>query len=237
MPRLMSRIFFITGTDTGVGKTVVTALLTRRLRRGGLAVAALKPISSGGRSDAFALYRALEGELTLDEINPWHFHAAIAPQLSARRERRMVHTRQVIAHIRQIAARFQLVLVEGAGGLLSPLGEKFDSRDLIAALRAEPLVVALNRLGVVNQVRLVLEALPAAAARRAQVVLVNPLLPDPASPGNAGLLAGFVESRRIHVFPWLRPEALDSSRSLRRPARQALERIATGLLGGRASLA
>src|SRR6185503_8633684 len=128
----MTRILFITGTDTGVGKTVLTALLTRYLRQRGLPVAALKPISSGGRSDAYALYRALDGELTLDEINPWHFYAALAPLVSARMERRSVRKQQVVRHVCRVAARFPVVLVEGAGGLLSPLGEKFDSRDLIA---------------------------------------------------------------------------------------------------------
>ncbi len=221
----MTRILFITGTDTGVGKTVLTALLAQTLRRRGLPVAALKPISSGGRSDARALHRALDGELTLDEINPWHFRAALAPLLSARRERRVVRKAQVVAHVRRFATRFAVVLVEGAGGLLSPLGEQFDSRDLIAALRADPLVVAPNRLGAVNHVRLVLAALPAATARRAQVVLVNPRHPDPASPGNAALLAKFVEPGRIHVFPWLRPEALRGTRPLHAAVRRVLERL------------
>ena len=226
MPRLMRpRIIFITGTDTGVGKTVLTSLLVRHLRSRGLSVAALKPISSGNRADARALHRAQDGELTLDEINPWHFRAALAPLLSARRERRVVRKAQVIAHIRRIATRLPVVLVEGAGGLLSPLGEKFDSRDLILTLGADPLVVAPNRLGAVNQVRLVLEALPAAAARRVQVVLMNPRHSDSASPTNSALIARFVESRRVHVLPQVRPEALDGSHSMQRTACRTLERL------------
>jgi dethiobiotin synthetase len=225
----MTRILFITGTDTGVGKTVLTALLARSLRARGLPVAALKPISSGGRSDARALHRALGGELTLDEINPWHFRAALAPLLSARRERRVVRKAQVVAHIRRVATRFALVLVEGAGGLVSPLGEQFDSRDLIAALRADPLVVAPNRLGAVNQVRLVLAALPAATARRAQVVLMNPRHPDLASSSNAALLTRYVKPSQIHVFPWLRSEALDGRRPLYATAGRVLQRIVAGV--------
>lgn len=235
MPLLMARILFITGTDTGVGKTVFTALLARSLRSRGLPVAALKPISSGGRSDAFVLYRALDEELTLDEINPWHFHAALAPLLAARHEGRVVRKAQVIAHIRQVATRFAVVLVEGAGGLLSPLGEKFDSRDLLAALQAVPLIITPNRLGAVNQVRLVLEALPAAAARHAQVILVNPLLPEPAAPSNADLLAWFIQKGRVHVFPKLRPEELDGIRPLHAAARRVIGRIEACLLGKRLS--
>ena len=79
----MTHTYFITGTDTGVGKTVLTSLLTRFLRAGGVPAAALKPICSGGRADARALHAAMNGALSLDEINPWHFRAAVAPALAA----------------------------------------------------------------------------------------------------------------------------------------------------------
>ena len=170
--------FFITGTDTGVGKTVLTALLARHLRERGVNAAALKPVCSGGRDDARALHAAMDGALTLDEINPWHFRAPIAPLLAARRERRQVRLADVLAHVRAMQKRFDVVLVEGAGGLLSPLGENFDSRDLIAALRATPMVVCPNRLGAVNQVLLTLAALPRSASCRARVVLMSPSKPD-----------------------------------------------------------
>ena len=144
--------FFITGTDTGVGKTVLTALLARHLRERGVNAAALKPICSGGRDDARALRAAMKGALTPDEINPWHFRAPIAPLPAARRERRQVKLADVLAHVRSMQKRFDVLLVEGAGGLLSPLGGNFDSHDLIAALRSTPMIVCPNRLGAVNQV-------------------------------------------------------------------------------------
>ncbi len=75
----MARIFFITGTDTGVGKTVLTALLARFLRGRGVNAAALKPVCSGGRGDARIFSAAMDGALPLDKINPWHFHAPVAP--------------------------------------------------------------------------------------------------------------------------------------------------------------
>src|SRR5450631_4319787 len=154
----MKRIIFITGTDTGVGKTVLTALLARFLRGRGVNVAALKPICSGGRADAVALHRALGGALTLDEINPWHFRAAIAPSFAAKLEKKPVRRALVLAHLRAARNKFDLTLVEGAGGLLSPLGESFDSRDLMAALHATPIIVAPNKLGTVNHILLTLEA-------------------------------------------------------------------------------
>jgi dethiobiotin synthetase len=199
----MKRTLFITGTDTGAGKTVLTALLARFLREHGINAAALKPVCSGGRADARALCAAMDGALPLDEINPWHFRAPIAPLLAARRERRHVHLSEVLAHIRALQKRFDALLIEGAGGLLSPLGEHFDSGDLIAALDALPLIVAPNRLGAVNHILLTLEALPRSAAARARVVLMSPPKRDAVVVTNAKLLAGFFDARRIFTLPWL----------------------------------
>jgi dethiobiotin synthetase len=195
--------FFITGTDTGVGKTVLTALLTRHLRERGVNAAALKPICSGGRDDARALRAAMNAALTSDEINPWHFRAPLAPLLAARRERKQVKLADVLAHVRTIQKRFDVMLVEGAGGLLSPLGGNFDSRDLIAALRATPMVVCRNRLGVVNQVLLTLAALPRSASCCARVVLMSPAKPDASTSTNVSLLAEFLDAKRIFCLPWL----------------------------------
>jgi len=194
---------FITGTDTGVGKTVLTALLVRHLRRHGVRAAALKPVCSGGRGDVRVLHAAMDGALTLDEINPWHFRAPVAPLLAARRERRKITPGDVLARVRAMQKRFDMVLIEGAGGLLSPLGEQFDSRELIAALRAVPIIVCPNRLGAVNQVRLTLAALPPAASRRARVVLMSPAKPDISTKTNAALLGEFFAAGKILSLPWL----------------------------------
>ena len=199
----MQPVVFITGTDTGAGKTALTALLARHLRQHGIAVAALKPVAAGGRADARILQTALEGGLMLAEINPWHFRASLAPVLAARHERRTVTRAGVLAHIRKMQRRFDVVVVEGAGGLLSPLGEDFDSRDLIAALQATPIIVGPNRIGVVNQMRLTLAALPRATAARACVVLMSPPRPDATTKTNAGLLAEFFRADRIFTLPWL----------------------------------
>ena len=198
------QILFITGTDTGVGKTVFAALSTVYLRQNGFRVAALKPLCSGGRDDARVLLAAAGNVLSLDEVNPWSFRAPLAPVLAARKEKKRVQLREVVAHIRHIAKRFEVMVVEGAGGLLSPLGEDFDSRDLIQALGATPIIVCPNKLGAVNQVRLVLEALPHATKRNARVVLVNPKKPDAASRTNLKLLREFVELKRVRVIPWIK---------------------------------
>lgn len=213
------RIVVVTGSDTGVGKTVLTALLTRRLRAQGINAVALKPLCSGGREDAQALHTASDDALTLDEVNPWHFRAALAPALAAEREGRPVRLAAVIAHARTVARYFELVLVEGAGGLLSPLGEGFDTRDLILALRARPIVVVPNRLGSVNQARLVLEALPKPVRSRARVVLVDQPKRDEVARSNARLLEEWVPELTVITLPWV----------VGRDAAAGNERVATAL--------
>ena len=205
-------MLFVTGTDTGVGKTLLAALLARHLRQAGVRVAALKPICSGARDDARALHAALGGALTLDEINPWHFRAALAPLLAARGEGRRVRLAEVASRVRRVQQRFEVVLVEGAGGLLSPLGEGFSSLELLTALRATPLIVCPNRLGAINQVLLVLAALPRAFARRAVVVLLAPRHADTVSRSNLDLLTEFHPAERVIELPWLpQPSCLAST--------------------------
>lgn len=203
--RVKGLIFFVTGTDTGVGKTVFAAQLTRELRRLGVRVATLKPVCSGGREDARLLHAAAGKVLSLDKVNPWHFRAPLAPLLAARKEKKQLHLQQIAAHVWLVARRFDLVIVEGAGGLLSPMGEDFDSRDLIMALRAKPIIVCPNKLGAVNQVRLVLKALPRRTRRTARIVLVNPPRPDAASRTNRQLLGEFFPAKQIYETPWKRP--------------------------------
>jgi dethiobiotin synthetase len=212
----MKQTLFITGTDTSVGKTVLTALLTSFLRERGVHAAALKPICSGGRADARALHAALAGALTLNEINPWHFRVPVAPSLAARRENKTLKLSQVLAHIRKLQRRFDVLLVEGAGGLLSPLGENFNSRDLISALRAMPIIVAPNKLGVVNHILLTLEALPKSIRPKAEIVLMSPPKPDDATGSNVKLLGQFVSPEKIRRLPWL-DETVDSSAALKIP--------------------
>ncbi|MEI9866600.1 MAG: dethiobiotin synthase [Limisphaerales bacterium] len=242
----MKQTLFITGTDTGVGKTVLTALLTRFLRERGVNAAAFKPICSGGRDDARALHAAMDRALTLDEINPWHFHAAIAPSLAARLERKSVTLAEVVAHGRALQRQFDVLLAEGAGGLLSPLGiysgglrpspasalterrykETFDSRDLMVALRAIPIIVAQNKLGAVNHILLTLEALPKNLLAKARVVLMSPPKPDAATKTNAKLLADYFDTGRIVTLPWFGPR-FSLPKALKIPGIQARLRTLT----------
>ena len=225
---MASRILFITGTGTSVGKTVLACQLVRFLRARGVRLAALKPVCAGGRSDARALCEAAGKVLSLDDSNPWHFRAALAPVLAARREGKRVRLGDVVDYVRRLSEQFDILVIEGAGGLLSPLGEGFDSRDLILALQAIPVVVTPNRLGAVNQTRLALTALPKQAAQRARVVLANPGRLDAAAHTNPALLAEFFDRRRIQVMPYLGTNPLGPGTRGQATLRKMLGRLADG---------
>ena len=215
----MQRTFVITGTDTGVGKTVFTCLLAAFLTARGRSVIALKPVCSGGRDDARQLRRALGNALPLESINPWFFRAPITPLLAARAERRSLRLPQIPAHIRNMALadpKTEFLLVEGAGGLLSPLGEGFSTRELIVALKATPIIVAPNKLGVINHVRLTLESLPRSLAARARIVLMNPDRPDRASRTNAALVRELAAPAVVVTLPHFKnAEAITRTLSIR----------------------
>lgn len=199
----MPRPLFITGSDTGVGKTVLTALLVRFLRRSGQSALAVKPFCSGGREDAEILHAAQDGAVSLDAINPWHFPAPLTPLLAARKVRQTVPLDEVLAFLRSAHRSGPLLLVEGAGGLLSPLGDGYSARELLAGLRADAVVVCANRLGAINQARLTLGCLPVGTRQRARLVLMGQPTPDSAAQGNVDLLRELVGLDRVIELPHL----------------------------------
>lgn len=199
---------FVTGTDTHVGKTVATVLLTRFFGAQGRAVRAVKPFCSGGREDAEALWEAQGRKVPMDAINPWHFPEPLTPLLAARHAGQTLELGATLQFLRTAARLADPLVIEGAGGLLSPLGEDFSARELIRRLKALPVVVCPNRLGAINQVRLVLAALDPKASGKAQVILMDQAEPDASAPGNRELLREILGAERIHTLPWLKQSAL-----------------------------
>jgi len=191
-------ILFITGTGTGVGKTVLTALLVAHLRVGGREALAMKPFCSGGLHDPRILRRAQGDSLSLERISPFHFEQPIAPAVAARQSGRSILIDDVLERITTTANGCEQLLVEGAGGLLTPLGNNYTAADLIAALRCQVVVVAPNKLGTVNHVLLTLAALRPTHAPPARVVLMNAQSPDLSADSNPGLIRQFAPEP---VFP------------------------------------
>ena len=153
----MSRGIFVTGTDTGVGKTVVAATLARLLRQRGVNVGVMKPVTSGClerdgglvSEDAELLAWAAGVEVDAD-VAPYRLQAPIAPSVAAAREGVTVSFAAIRAAYRRLAERHEFVIVEGAGGLMVPLAGGLLVADLVTALGLPLLVVARPGLGTVN---------------------------------------------------------------------------------------
>jgi dethiobiotin synthetase len=162
--------FFITGTDTGVGKTYVTRLILETLRHARIDAVGYKPVASGDREDAKIL-AAASGGLDLDVVNPLSFQTAVAPYVACMLENRMLDPATLIAGYRALAAQHATVLVEGAGGWEVPLSPGYRIADLAADLALPVVVVAGNRLGVLNHVLLTVAAIQARGLVCAGIVL------------------------------------------------------------------
>ncbi len=224
-----SEVCYITGSDTGVGKTLLAALLTRHLLDQGVRVRAVKPLASGGRDDAVALRACQPGVNSLEDINPWVFTPPVTPLLAARNKGLKVRQATVMSFLNRVGRGCDLMLVEGAGGLLSPLGEGFSGRELIVALQASPIVVCPNRLGAINQSLLVLEALPRALARRAHVVLMNGPRKDASTRSNGLLLKELSAAADVHEVPWLGAVVNPVTVPIRGALKRAVAKLATAL--------
>ena len=169
------RGWFVTGTDTGVGKTLVTCALLRALRERGIDAAGMKPIETGvgaaGPLDAIALREAAGAVDPLDDVCPQRFALPAAPTVAAAAEGRSVDLEAVRAAHARLATRHPCVVVEGAGGLLAPAAKGATMADLAGQLGLPLLVVARATLGTINHTLLTLEAARARGLPVAGVVV------------------------------------------------------------------
>lgn len=151
---------FITGTDTGVGKTRVARLILESLRAEGIDAVGYKPVASGPREDA-AILAGASGGLPIDEVNPVHFKNPLAPAVAAMLENRTPDPAAMLAGYQSLRARHEIVVVEGAGGWEVPIAHGYRISDLAADLGLPVVVVAANRLGALNHIILTVAAIRA----------------------------------------------------------------------------
>ncbi len=156
----------VTGTDTGVGKTVIASALVALLRARGLRVAAMKPIETGvvpgAPSDAARLRTAAGGEDPPGDVCPISYAEPLAPLVAATRAGRPVDLSVLDAAFARLAAGRDAIIVEGAGGLRVPLTQQVSFAELFARWRLGVVIVAANRLGAINHVLLTVDAARAA---------------------------------------------------------------------------
>jgi len=166
---------FVTGTDTGVGKTVVAAGLVRGLISKGLRVAVMKPVASGSartpegvrNEDALTLMGAANVAAPYESVNPYCFEPAISPHIAAEDAKISVDITQIQRNFDTLAALSDLVVVEGAGGWLAPIGPRESIGDLAVALNVPVVLVVGLRLGCINHALLTQLAIKSQSARLA----------------------------------------------------------------------
>lgn len=163
------RSLFVTGTDTGVGKTVASAALLHRLRAAGLRAVGMKPVASGcertaegwRNDDALRLQAASDPRPAYADINPYALEAATAPQLAARAMGVRVELAPLVDAHARLAAQCEVVVVEGVGGWAAPLGDGLDQCELPRALALPVVLVVGLRLGCLSHARLTARAIAA----------------------------------------------------------------------------
>ena len=220
---LETEIFLIVGTDTEVGKTVFSGLFTKYLIDCGVSARALKPFCAGGKADIEFLQSAQSG-LGQGEVNYWYSEEPISPAAAELRLGQAVNFERCVEWVKSRQPSFTsgqgvgqqsaggvrqtgVLLVEGVGGLLAPLAKGKTVALLGQALGAQLIVVAPNRVGVINQVLLTVEAAAKRGLGVACVLLVGQKEPDSSCLDNASLLRDFLpvfaDFKGVFEFPWL----------------------------------
>jgi dethiobiotin synthetase len=200
------RGLFVTGTDTGVGKTVVTGGIVAVLRARGHDVGVAKPLQSGALADdptgdAMLLREWTGVPETAVEIAPYSFAASLAPSVAAELVGRVVTLADAVDAVSALAERHDAVVVEGAGGLIVPLGPNWTVADLAVALALPVLVVARAGLGTVNHSSLTVRTLRSLGLDPVGVVLNGPV--DESSERNAQLIEQLAEVPVLGQTPFV----------------------------------
>ena len=197
---------FITGTDTGAGKTLLTAHLLAYLRATGQHTLATKPICTGPREDVHLLQSLQPGELDDDAMNPFWYKTPAAPIHAARRSKNQPTLAKLQAAIGPLRQKASPLLIEGAGGLLVPLAKGLTWEPLIQTLRCPVIITAPNRLGTLNHALLTLERLNTLGIQKKIICLTNHTS-TLQTPENRSILAEFASKTPILQIPFLGGQA------------------------------
>ena len=207
----MTHSYFVTGTDTGVGKTLVTAALLRHLRESGLTVAGMKPIAAGSvpgpegaaNEDALLLQAESSVRHPYALVNPCLFEPAIAPHIAAAEAGIAIDTARIAAAHARIAEAADVVLAEGAGGFLVPLDASRSCAELPGLLGMDVILVVGLRLGCLNHAFLTVEAIAARGLALAGWVgnRVDPAFARPDA--NVETLRARIAAPCLGIVPWM----------------------------------
>jgi dethiobiotin synthetase len=205
------RGLFITGTDTGVGKTLISAALLRYARRLGRVPIPFKPAETGcapDPADALALWRAAAPPVAAADVCLYALRLPVAPAAAAEAEGVRIDLERIAGRADALAASGDLLIVEGAGGLLVPYADGATGADVAKRLGLPLLVVARTALGTVNHTSLTLREAARSGLDVAGLILNRtPGSEGPQEAGNVALIASLTGCRALGTFPTLRPAA------------------------------
>lgn len=214
----MSKVYFVTGTDTEIGKTTMSAGLLHKARMSGLSTAAAKPVAAGcersrnglRNEDALALQAQCEPAIDYALINPIALEAAIAPHIAAQEEGVPLSCESLAEGCRRVFALDRdLTLVEGAGGWRVPLNDTQTLADLAGTLRLPVIMVVGMRLGCINHALLTAEAIAADGLQLAGWI-ANRVDPDMSRPDeNFATLRQLIKAPCLGLVPWMESPSPD----------------------------
>lgn len=215
---------FVVGTDTGVGKTMVAAGLAWALRQRGIDVGVMKPVETGARtnrgSDAEQLRRAAGVSDAIEDIRPYRFVAPLAPLVAARREHTRISLAAITRGYQRLARRHDVIVVEGAGGLMVPLTTTRTTLDLAQTLGLPLLLVIGNRLGALNHALLTVHA-----AKARNLCFLGGVINRPCAEQNAAIHTNPRVLQALLGFPrWAVVPYIDPSRGIWETMGNQLER-------------
>jgi|SRR5882762_5678312 len=216
--------FFVTGTDTGVGKTLVSCAMLHRLRARGLRALGMKPVAAGVEvtpegpvnPDVVALRKASSWPAPLSQVNPYCFEPPVAPHLAANAAGVRIEIASILQAFQMLRGSADAIVVEGVGGFLVPLNEREDAADMAVELALPVVLVVGMRLGCLNHALLTQQAIAARSLRLAGWI-ANSIDPQMARfDGNLQALRERIAAPLMGVIPY-RPMSDAASIELRLP--------------------
>ncbi len=167
--------YFVTGTDTNVGKTYFTSLLIRSLREAGKDAVGMKPIACGSNEDTGILLAASGNDVSLSDLNPIYFETPVSPLTAAIEENRTIDVAEILASYRRLCEAHEVVIVEGAGGWQTPILVDYTMGHLAKDMGIPVIVVVENKLGALNHTLLTLASIAQFGLTCAGLVFNHPL--------------------------------------------------------------
>ena len=200
------KTFFVAGTDTGVGKTLVAGGLASALRLKGCRVGVMKPVSCGSREDAEFLMACSGVKDDLDLVNPVFFKFPLSPNVAARLEKVKVELEKIKDAFDTLSKKYDTLVIEGCGGLLVPIQDDFYVVDLIPMFKAKTVLVSRSGLGAINHSLLSLEVLKNRGLKPIGVIFNrllggNLTLPEKTNPEVVSKLSGVPS---LGLFPYMK---------------------------------